>query len=475
MFTQYDPESAALTDELRGLFDEFGKGKWTADELETHQTAKLRTVLAYVRANSPFYRAKLNGISDETLAGLHVSDIRNLPFTTKADLQQAQFDMLSLPVSDAWTFYETTGTTGKPTPCPRTNGDTIHNNTVLTAYYQDIFAQHGNRQVIGISGPTELHATGDTFGDVCRNLGHAVAKMWPHSPVIGFDRALEVLRLLPVTGLFCTPGMALRLAQKAVEAGLDPRRDFSLDLLMLTGELMSPSLRDNIGALWGAEAHNCLYASQEASVLAAATSDGTLRIAPLINHYEVIDPGTGEPVAPDPDGVRYGELVVTNLYTGAKPLIRYRTGDLVRMTEAGPGAAVPAPALEPVGRVRDRLGLNGHLVNGYDLENLLLRRFRGYLDYQITVTRDDAGTDLLSLTLNADPDRHWGDDIERAVADCREELDTALSVAFGDPGPITSTGAMVSWKAARVVDLRDPGAGTSVESRSAERIAGARA
>ncbi len=474
MFTQYDPESAALTDELRGLFDEFGTGKWTADELETHQTGKLREVLAYVRANSPFYRAKLAGLTDETLSGLQLRDIRNLPFTTKADLQQAQFDMLSLPVSDAWTVYETTGTTGKPTPCPRTNGDTIHNNTVLTAYYRDIFASHGDRQVVGISGPTELHATGDTFGDVCRNLGHTVAKMWPHSPVVGFDRALEVMRLLPVTGLFCTPGMALRLAQKAVEAGLDPQRDFSLDLLMLTGELMSPSLRDNIGALWGAEAHNCLYASQEASVLAAATADGTLRIAPLINYYEVIDPGTAEPAAPGPDGVRCGELVVTNLYTGAKPLIRYRTGDLVRMTEAGPGAAVPAPALEPVGRVRDRLRLNGHLVNGYDLENLLLRRFRGYLDYQITVARDDAGRDLLTLTLNADPDRHRGDGIERAVADCREELDTALSVAFGDPGPITSTGAMVSWKAARVVDLRDPRAETSVESRSAERIAEAR-
>ncbi|MGW2864104.1 phenylacetate--CoA ligase family protein [Streptomyces sp. NPDC001205] len=475
MFTQYDPESAALTDELRGLFDEFAAGKWSADDLERHQTGKLREVLAYVRANSPFYGTKLRGISDEALSGLGLEDLRNLPFTTKAELQEAQFDLLSLPVSAAWTFYETTGTTGKPTPCPRTNGDTIHNNTVLTAYYRDVLAPHGDSQVIGISGPTELHATGDTFGDVCRNLGHAVAKMWPHSPVIGFDRALEVMRLLPVTGLFCTPGMALSLARKAVEAGLDPRRDFSLDVLMMTGELLSPSLRDNIGELWGAEAHNCLYASQEASVLAAATSDGTLRIAPLINLYEVIDPATGEPVTPGPDGVRYGELVVTNLYTGAKPLVRYRTGDMVRMTEPGLGAAVPAPSVEAVGRVRDRLRLNGHLVNGYDLENLLLRHFRGYLDYQITVSDDATGTDLLSLTLNAEPDRIQDLDVERAVADCREELDTELSVGFGDPGPITSTGAMVSWKAARVRDLRDADTGASVESRSAERIAGDRA
>ncbi|WP_274919508.1 phenylacetate--CoA ligase family protein [Streptomyces sp. WZ-12] len=471
MFTQYDPESASLTCELRDQFDAFTAGEWDNDALAAHQTRKLREVAAYVRANSPFYREKLEGIGDGEISALRSDDLRRLPFTTKKDLRQTQLGILSCPVSDAWIFYETTGTTGAATPCPRTNADTIHNNTVLTTYYRDVLAAHGDCQVIGVSGPTELHATGDTFGDVCRNLGHAVAKMWPHSPVIGFDRALEVVRLLPITGLFCTPGMAMRLAQKATEAGLDPQKDFCLDILMLTGELMSPSLLANIGALWGAEARNALYASQEASVLAAATSDGSLRTAPLINLYEVIDPDTLEPVAADSAGVRYGELVVTNLYTGAKPLIRYRTGDMVRMTDPAPGATVPAPALEAVGRVRDRLLLNGHLINGYDLENLLLRHFRGYQDYQITVARDDHGKDLLSLTLKADPDSRQ-EAVKKAAEECLDTLDTPLSIGFGAPGPITSTGAMVSWKAARVVDLRTE---SSIENASAERIAGTRA
>lgn len=470
MFTQYDQESAALTRELRDRFDAFTAGRWDAARLASHQTRALREVLAYVRSRSPFYRERLAQFDDAAIAGLHSDDLTGLPFTTKDDLRRAQLDILSLPVSDAWIFYETTGTTGAATPCPRTVGDTIHNNTVLTAYYRDILAAHGDRQVIGVSGPTELHATGDTFGDVCRNLGHAVAKMWPHSPVIGFDRALEVMRLLPVTGLFCTPGMAMRLAAKAAEAGLDPRKDFSLGLLMLTGELMSPSLLANIGELWGAEARNALYASQEASVLAAATSDGALRTAPVINLYEVIDPDSGLPAAPDAEGVRHGELVVTHLYTGAKPLIRYRTGDMVRMTAPAAGAAVPAPAMEAVGRVRDRLLLNGHLVNGYDLEDLLLRRFRGYWDYQITVARDDVGRDTLRLTLKADPDTQLGG-VAAAVEECLGALDTSLTVGFGDPGPITGTGAMVSWKAARVVDLR---AGSGVENASAERIAATR-
>lgn len=459
-----------LTSTLRDEFDAFLTGEWNAEKLAAHQTGKLRDVVAYARTNSPFYRERLARFSDEDISALRIDTLAQLPFTTKDDLRQAQFDILSRPVSDAWVFYETTGTTGPATPCPRTNVDSIYNNTVLTAYYRDILARHGEHQVIGISGPSEMHATGDTFGDVCRNLGHAVAKMWPISPVVGFDRALEVMRVLPVTGLFCTPGMAMRLAQKAIDAGRHPRLDFSLKVLLLTGELASPSLLENISLLWDAEVRNVLYASQEASVLAAATSDGALRTAPLINAYEVVDPDTGEVVRAGANGIRSGELVVTNLYPGAKPLIRYRTGDLVRMAEPAAGAAVRAPSVEVLGRVRDRLIVNGHRLNGYDMENLLLDGLFGYRDYQITIDHDENHRDRITLLLRADANFDRSS-VHRAMHRCRDELNTHLTVRFGDPGAVTSTGAMVSWKAARVVDLR---VAPSLENEAAERIAAAR-
>lgn len=470
MFTQYCPESAALTVELRDQVEAFIAGKWDAARLAAHQTRKLREVVAFARDNSPFYREHLAGLTDEAIADLQPVHLRNLPFTTKDDLRREQFNLLSRPLSEAWIFYETTGTTGVSTPCPRTNVDSLHNNTILTAYYRDIFSAHGDGQVIGISGPSELHSTGDTFGDVCRSLGHTVVKMWPHSPMVGFDRALELMRHLPLTGLFCTPGMAMHLAQRAIDAGLRPRLDFSLDLLLLTGELLSPSLLTNIGLLWDAEVHNVLYASQEASVLAGAASDGKLRTAPLINFYEVIDPDTEESVDFDENGRCYGELVVTNLYTGAKPLIRYRTGDLVRMTQPDRSAAVPAPSVEAIGRVHDRLTLNGHTVSGYDFEDLLLSKFRGFCDYQITITRDDAGVDRVALMLRSDPTTGFPS-VEGAVQQCLDELDTPLTVRFGTPGAITGTGAMVSWKAARVIDLRTD---QSDEVEAAKSIAASR-
>ncbi|MEV6951763.1 phenylacetate--CoA ligase family protein [Streptomyces sp. NPDC051183] len=454
MYTVYRPELAEIAGTLRDQHRSFLAGEWDAERVDAHQAALARQTVRYVKQNSPFYREHLAAVDPDRIVRLDEETLAGIPFTTKEDLRSAQQAMLSRPLSDAWIFYETTGTTGRSTPCPRDDIDSIHNNTVLTHYYGTVFEEFGEGQVIGSSGPTELHAFSDTFGDVCRNLNLTVAKMWPHSPMVGFERALQVMRDFPITGLFCTPGMAMTLAKHAVRAGLDPRRDFRLQVIMTTGELASPNLLANLGELWGARAHNALYASQEASVKGAVAADGKLYTAPLISYSEVIDPDTGRWARRDPAGVREGELVVTHLYQGAKPLVRYRTGDLVRMRDARPGQTVPAPTLEALGRVRDRIPLGSHSLTGYDLENLVLRHVRGWLDYQVVIDRAD-GVDRLSLRLEHPSGRTA--DLEAVAAtqaDVLAELGLELDVSESTFGSVTSTGAMVSWKAARVVDLR---------------------
>ncbi|OKI13338.1 phenylacetate--CoA ligase family protein [Streptomyces sp. CB03911] len=454
MFTVFNEELARTAREIRDRQLSFAAGEWSDQQLTEYQLTELRATVAYVKKNSPFYARHLADVDPAQITSLDPEQLAAVPFTTKDDLRREFEAVLSLPLSKAWIFYETTGTTGRSTPCPRDNTDSLHNNTALTVYYDTVFRPYGDEQIIGVSGPTELHAFGDTFGDVCRNLGHAVAKMWPHSPMVGYDRALETLRVLPATGLFSTPGMALSLAKKAHAAGLDPRRDFGIDVIMCTGELASPSLLENIGEVWGAKVYNALYASQEASVMGASGADGGLYAAPLLNLYEVIDPDTGRAVEPGPDGVRTGELVVTSLYQGSKPLVRYRTGDLVRLTPVAAGRTLPAPTLEVLGRTRDALVIGGHRISGYDLEELLLTHPRGYLDYQVVIDAVD-GQDELTLRLELPSD---GADVridEALIGDAvAGRLGVPLRFEYGALGSVTTTGAMVSWKAARVEDRR---------------------
>ncbi len=471
MFTLFNPALAELGRRVVEEHRAFHDGLTSPETIEALQAERLRETLRYARANSPFYRKQLSGLDDELIDRLDPGAIdAHVPFTTKADLREQLFDLLAKPLHEAWIYYETTGTTGRATPCPRDNTDSLVNNAALSFCYQDVFDRHGDDHVVAVLGPTELHSTGDTFGDVCRNLGHAVVKMWPHSPVVGFGRALEVLRELSVTAVFCTPGMAISLAKEARRQGLDPAADFSIRMFMFTGELATPQLLDGIGAHWNARAYNCLYASQEASILGAVSADGRLRTVPLNVYYEVIEPDSGEP-APEVDGVREGELVITHLYQGAKPLIRYRTGDLVRLSPAQRTGPYPSPILLPLGRVRDQLPIGNGRRTAYELESEVLRRLPDCLDYQIVIDAAD-GVDELTVRIETRSDGVSATEREERL---NRELGTVWGCRFrvetAELGAITTTGAMVSWKAARVHDRR---VSADAEREAALAIAGRR-
>ncbi|WP_327557493.1 phenylacetate--CoA ligase family protein [Actinophytocola sp.] len=468
MYTIFHPEQDALVRDLLAKHTDFERGAWTAERLHDHQRAELRATLSFVVGNAPFYRSHLRQLTSADIDAFELSDLSRLPFTTKDDLRDNLLDLLSRPVTDGWVFYETTGTTGRATPCPRDNTDSGTNNMALTVNYRDVLRAHPGRHLIAVMGPTELHSTGDTFGDVFRNLGHPVAKMWPHSPVVGFRRALELLGDLHVTGLVCTPAMAMSLAKQARDLGLSARDDFDLNFIMVVGELATPALLANIESLWSATAYNCMYASQESSILAAVRADGRLRTIPLSVVYEVIDPDSGNLAEPRADGSMLGELVITHLYRGCKPLIRYRTGDLVRLTPPAGAADYPSHTLQPLGRVRDTVLVDREPISAFDLEQTVLTHVRRCVGYQIVIDGED-GTDRLTVRLEClDPDAV---DEPALRAEVRRRFGVEPVVSLEDIGGIAGTGALVSWKASRVHDRRVP---DDVERRAALAIAGRR-
>jgi len=471
MFTLFDDELDRTARRVLAEHRDFDAGRIGPDRLADLRLERLRASVRYARERSPFYAETLAKLEPAQIDRLTSAELAELPFTTKDDLRREMFRMLAKPVSEAWIYYETTGTTGRATPCPRDNLDSLVNNTALTICYDHIFRAHGSDHVVAVMGPTEMHSTGDTFGDVCRNLGHAVVKMWPHSPVVGFRRALEVLRELKVTAVFCTPGMAISLAKEAERAGLSPRDDFFIKAFLFTGELATPELLAMIGSAWGAVAYNALYASQESSILGVERGDGRLRTIPLNVFYEVVDPATGLAVEAPAGAVREGELVITHLYQGSKPLVRYRTGDLVRLYPADPGDGYPSETMRPIGRVRDLIALGGDRVAAYDLESLILGALTGIRDYQIVIDEID-GVDRLTVRVETP----WS---AAQLAERERALARRVAAAWGvglvlEPatlGAITTTGAMVSWKAARIHDRRGE---QEAEREAALAIAGRR-
>ncbi|HIB1383090.1 TPA: phenylacetate--CoA ligase family protein [Salmonella enterica subsp. enterica serovar Muenchen] len=428
---------------------DFNEGYFGLEQLYAHQNDKLKEIIKYASENSPFYREHLKDMTSSDIEKLTINEVNTLPFTTKDDLRNNGTSLASAPFNQSWIYYETTGTTGKPTPCPRNEIDSIHNNTPLIIHYRKIFEKYGSNHIIGVMGPSELHSTGDTFEDVFRSLGYSVVKMWPRSPVVGMKRAMALINELQITALVCTPAVAISIARFIKNSGQDPYAT-SVKLILTVGELTTPSLLRNIGEVWGAQVYSCMYASQESSILAVCAEDNNLYTVPLNNYYEIIDPSSGT----DYDitkGRVTGELVITHLYKGQKPLIRYRTGDMVHSTYMPDGSQ----KIVPIGRVRDVLTLNDSAYCAWDLETALLEHLKGCLDYAIQIDRNE-GVDILNITVemfNKELDttlilQDVKNHIKQKIAGVK------VNIVNGETSSVTATSAMVSWKAARIHDLR---------------------
>lgn len=442
---------------------------WYAGTLSDAQLAawhaeRLPVVLRHVTERSPFYRRHLSGVD---IASTTSDSLRELPFTTKADLRREMYDVLSGTPAEASIWYETTGTTGPPTPCPRGIRDIITSNTSVVESWRRLLAHRfGDRlPVVGLMGPSELYAFGDVFGAVTASLGIAHVKIWPESPRVGFRKALRLIEELGVEVVVCAPALCLSLA-KAAEFHGYPVDRLPIRMFLVLGEICTPEFRANVGSVWpDAVVYPTLYGSQEALCIATGAATGRLHLAQLNYIAEIVDPDTGEYLGRTGEG----ELVLTMLVDGIKPLIRYRTSDLVRITPAGSDAPLPGPTVEVIGRVADRIHIGNAVLWPVELESAVLSGVRGCLGYQMVIDSRPDGTDTVTVML----DLKSTSDAEHAAIRAGVTARLAELTGVGaevtvdaELDPVTTTGAFVSWKAARIADNRVAPDGTSIAARA---------
>ncbi len=141
------------------------------------------------------------------------------------------------------------------------------------------------------------------------------------------ERLLFILKTYQPTVIWTSPSYAWQLGEKAIKAGYDPKRDFSIKKIIVAGELGGSidATRKAIEELWGAEVYDFYGLSDIFGACAAQCEyhDG-LHIAENHILVETIDLRTGEVLPPGSTG----ELVFTTLRKHARPLIRFRTGDI---------------------------------------------------------------------------------------------------------------------------------------------------
>ncbi len=401
--------------------------------LRARQLARLRELLAVIRQGNAFQRARLAGLGEVVWTPATLEDfVAQVPLTTKAELAADQRDHppygtnLSYPLERYTRCHQTSGTSGAPLRWL----DTPECWDALVAGWIEVFRAAGvgagDRVLFAFSfGPFIgfwlAFAAAERLGCLCLPGGglSSVAR-------------LRLLLELQATVLCCTPTYALHLAETARREGLDLRRA-AVRRLMVAGEPGGsvPATRALLEHAWPTARVFDHHGMTEVGPVTyeCPARPGVLHVMEESYLAEVLDPGSGRPVA---SGQR-GELVLTPLHRAGMPLLRYRTGDLVCPWFAPEQPDTPSCACGRIelaleggilGRADDMVIVRG--VNVFPgAVDAVLRRFPEVSEYQVQVRQPPGG--LVELTIEVEPGEDCADPA-RLCERVRAELQAALTL-----------------------------------------------
>lgn len=419
--------------------------------------ARIQEVMRYAYKTAPFYRRKWGE------AGLHPNDVKTLedfervPVVTKAEMREAQAahppfgDYLCVPESEIHHIHGTSGTTGRPTAFAvgRGDWDAISNaharimwgmglrpgDTVFVAAIFSLYLGSWG----ALAGAERLHARAFPFGAGAPGMT---------------ARAVQWLEAVKPAGFYATPSYALRLAEVAEEAGVDPR-SFGLKVMFFSGEpgASIPAVRNKIAEAYGATVIDCgTMAEMSPFMSASATAEspeGMLLWQDIVYH-EVCSPT-------DFRRLPYGEqgtAVYTHLERTSQPMIRLASGDLTRweMRDNACGRTYPSLPHGVYGRIDDMFQIRGENVYPSEIDNVLsgLDGYGG--EHQIVISREGSMDELMVRVEHTEAAS--GPEVQAFGQRVGKELQRVLGLRVGVETVPPRTFERSEHKARRVLDDR---------------------
>ena len=400
-----------------------------------------------------FYEAKLATLWAKcrlTAAGAGLAEFSWRAFVAqepvrKSSLREHPWDFVRIDLSDASRYYQTSGTTGRPTPTPRSATEILTNAVSVAESWRTLIARKNARALSMI--PSDVVPAGDLIVGVCEHLRIPVTRAYPFSMgMVDWDVLFGLIETLRPTVLFSAPGVLLQLTQIAKRRHQLDQLSTSLETVMLLGEVSTPTMRAMLGRNWNAAVFDASYGSTESGTLATCCLKDRLHVLTAANLVELEINGRVLPL--DPGSV--GNLIATPLNADARPLLRMEMGDEVEVGSCDCGR--DGPTIKVRGRASDRLLVKDSLLDTYGLETVVYSATQA-LGYMIEMTESGSYARLL---LERDPDTLRSAEpsqIEALQNESTERLGFSWDgVVFVNdlPSATRSGGSLKSWKRSNV-------------------------
>ncbi|MYV97808.1 AMP-binding protein [Streptomyces sp. SID3343] len=327
------------------------------------QDERLREQITHLAAHSTFYREKFARHDVDVTKIRTVDDLAALPFTEKQELRDSLAAVpplgahVAVDHADVVQIQASSGTTGNPSYVALTADDIV---TWCELGARALYA-NGFRP-----GDRLLHAFGMSKGfvgglPIVQILRYMGIVDIPIGAEAGAERLLRVQADQRPNALIGTPYFLAHLAEQAPRIVGRPARELGVRTISVGGEPGGglPAVRDRLESLWGATSREMLGGTDIACTYwgECEAGEGMHFLSPDLMIAELIDPETGEQVAPV-EGAQ-GELVYTALRRRASPLLRFRTRDHVVVTGTDCSCGRTGFKVRCIGRTDDMLIVRG--------------------------------------------------------------------------------------------------------------------
>ncbi len=332
-------------------------------EVRKVQERKLVEQMAYLKANSPFYRDKFAGAGIDFDAIRTIEDLQKLPFTYKTEIRESlaaepPFGRhRAAPMNDIIQMQASSGTSGSPSYVALTESDAEmwHEMTARC------FFANGIRP-----GDMVLHAFSLAKGfvggiPVVQGLQYMGAIDAPIGADGGVDRLLRVCADTRPHCIVGAPNFVIHLAEKTEEVLGIPAAELGVKRVIVGGEPGGgiPAIRAKIEKLWAAKCTEMLGGT-DLGVTYWAECDEQSGMHMVSMDYiitELLDPDSGA-IIPWEDGAK-GEMIYTAIGRRASPLVRFRSGDFIEVLGTTCSCGRTGPKIRCTGRTDDMLIVRG--------------------------------------------------------------------------------------------------------------------
>ncbi|MBR5729382.1 MAG: phenylacetate--CoA ligase [Prevotella sp.] len=416
-------------------------------ELEQLQVAKLKKTIE-IALKSDLYGKRLGelGLTPDDFNS--VSDIRKIPFTTKADLRDNYpFGLVGGNLNDAVRIHSSSGTTGHPTVVAYSKHDVDSwANMIARSMYM---VGCRNSDFFQNSSGYGMFTGGLGFQYGAERLGATTIP----AAAGNSKRQIMFIKDFGTTCLHAIPSYAIRLAEVFQDEGIDPRST-NLRTLFIGAEPHTDEQRRRIERLLGVKAYNSFGMTEMNGPGVAFECKYQNGMHLWEDNYiiEIVDPDTLEPV---PDG-EIGEMVLTTLDRDMMPILRYRTRDLTRIIPGECPCGRTHRRIDRIkGRTDDMFIIKGVNVFPMQIEKILVQYPGLGSNYLITLSTEN-DNDILTVEVELDdmctdyiPElEKMNKDIQRALKD---EILLTPRVRLVKKGSLPVS----EGKAVRVKDLRE--------------------